>query len=418
MRIHATLDRRLVPAVPASQIADRYLRIQIIAPEEARPQHRLPVNLALVIDRSGSMEGSKLEKAREATVECLRNLTPTDRAAVVAYDDEVRVVAPSRMMTADVKNRLISEVQAIRSGGSTNLAGGWLTGAQEVANNQRGASYLSRVILLSDGLANVGITSPDELARHATELRVRGVSTTTMGIGADFDEALMDRMAIAGGGHFYFIEHSAQIRDFLHRELGEVMSTVARDVVLDMDVPENVHAHLLNSFEAVREGKHFNVSLNDILAGEVRPVVFKLTVRPGLEGDTLPVNVRLTYTDVETGERRTITSNESVLTYATEGACLREAGDQEVLGEVALLEAARAREEALRHDAAGNYAASAASLAQAASYMRTMAPASPAAMAEAQELEQSANEAQGGLSAIKRKAMYYSQTARRQGRQK
>src|SRR5438034_3435910 len=128
MKLLAHLDRRLADATAPSE---RYLHVQIVAPDRPGSSTRLPLNLALVIDRSGSMAGSKLEKAKEAAIYCLRNLSGADRAAVVAYDDDVRVVAPSRVLTPEVKNQIISEVRTIRDGGSTNLGGGWLTGAQE-----------------------------------------------------------------------------------------------------------------------------------------------------------------------------------------------------------------------------------------------------------------------------------------------
>src|SRR5918911_455442 len=256
MKLLAHLDRRLVPA---TQTTERYLRVQLVAPDNPTNGSRLPLNLALVIDRSGSMEGSKLEKAKEAAIFCLRNLTSADRAAIVAYDDEVRVVSASKVLTPETKNGMIGSVRDIRSGGSTNLGGGWLTGAQEVANHQHEANYLNRAILLSDGLANVGIIEPTELERHAAELRARGVSTTTMGIGTDFNEDLMERMAIKGGGHFYFIEHAKQIPDFLHRELGEVLSTSARRVSIELNLPTGVDAKLLNSFETDRVGAEMKV---------------------------------------------------------------------------------------------------------------------------------------------------------------
>src|SRR3954452_19242262 len=315
MKIIANLDRRLVPA---NSTAEHYLLVRLAAPDQVEPSSRLPLNLSLVVDRSGSMAGSKLQYARDAAVECLRNLTGADRAAVVAYDDEVRIVAPSRTLTPEVKNRLITEVRGIESGGSTNLSGGWLTGGQEVAAHMHEANYLSRVLLLTDGLANVGIIQPDELAHHATELRLRGVSTTTFGIGADYNEELLERMAINGGGHFYFIENPRQIRDLLHREFGEVVSTCARNVRLELDTPEGVPARLLNNFEVNREGKRFNVRLDDMISGEVRPLVFALSVRPGSEGTVLPFTITVTYTEVTTGEQRIIRSTEASLMYAGE----------------------------------------------------------------------------------------------------
>ena len=414
MKLSAKMDRRLVST---GEKSERYLQVQITAPDKSNSSTRLPLNLALVIDRSGSMSGSKLEKAKEAATFCLRNLTGADRAAIVAYDDEVRVVSPSRVLTPEAKNQMIAEVRAIISGGSTNLGGGWLTGAQEVANHQHEANYLSRTILLSDGLANVGIVDTGELAHHASELRERGVGTTTMGIGADFNEDLLEKMAIKGGGHFYFIEQAAQIPDFLHRELGEVLSTCARRVSLELDLPEGLEAHLLNSFE-VETGRCLRVRLDDMIAGEVRTLLFRLEVAAGSIGLTLPLPLRLSYLDVETGETRTVSTAEVVLTCASKSECDVEVPNTGVLEEAALLRAALAREEALRYDAAGDYARSAASLAAAAYQVRMAAPASPVAMAEATRLEADSTEASAGFTARKRKAVHYDQATRRQNREK
>ncbi len=415
MKVNANLDRRLVPS---TDTAERYLRVQITAPEAASKSTRLPLNLALVIDRSGSMEGSKLEKAKEAAIFCLRNLTAADRAAIIAYDDDIRVVSPSRVLTAETKNSMISAVRDIRSGGSTNLGGGWLTGAQEVANHQHEAGYLNRAILLSDGLANVGITDPAELEHHASELRSRGVSTTTMGIGADFNEDLMERMAIKGGGHFYFIEHAKQIPDFLHRELGEVLSTSARNVVIELYLPAGVDAKLLNTFETDRVGAGMNVRLDDMIAGESRSALFKLTVRPGYVGTTIPLRVTVTYTDVDNGASRTVTTSEAVLTYATAVECEREQANPSVMEEVAMQEAARAREEALKYDAAGDYARSAQVLAGAANFVAAAAPASPVAQAEVDALKEESAQAPGGFTSIARKAMHYAKSTTQQSRKK
>jgi Ca-activated chloride channel family protein len=415
MNVHPNLDRRLAPS---SSESERFLRVKIQAPDTARPGSRLPLNIALVIDRSGSMSGSKLDKAKEAAIFTLRNLTGADRAAVIAYDDNVRTVSPSRTLTPDVKNSMIADVRTIHSGGSTNLSGGWLTGAQEVANHQHEANYLNRAILLSDGLANVGITDVAELETHADQLRARGVSTTTMGIGADFDEHLMERMAVKGGGHFYFIEDARQIADILHREIGEVLSTIARKVTLEVTLPEGVHGHLLNSFEVDRTGKTFRVRLDDMIAGEERSVVFRLTVRPGEVGYNMPIILKLTYTDVESSETRTVTSSEAALRYASPAEADAEAPDSSVVEEVALLRAAVAREEALKYDAAGNYAMSASVLAGAAQYMRAAAPASVEAMKEADALDTESQTAAQGLGAMARKAMHYSRNLRMQSRKK
>jgi Ca-activated chloride channel family protein len=415
MKLYAHLDRWLVPA---DDPAVRYLRVRIVAPERQRERGRLPLNLALVIDRSGSMSGTKLEKAKEAAIFCVRNLTEADRVAIVTYDDHVRVAAPSLHLTPEVKSRLISEIRAIYTGGSTNLGGGWLTGAQEVAANSDRDGYLSRVILMSDGLANVGIVDPEELARHATELRLRGVSTTTVGIGEDFNEYLLEQMAIKGGGHFYFIESAQQIPDTLQRELGEVLSTCARRVNLRLDLPHGVRGTLMNNYENSRHDKRIEVRLDDIFSGEIRTLAFKLDVKPDSVVVTQPIWLSLEYLDVESGEMRTVSHDEISLRYASHSECRQETPNAEVMEDVALLEAALAREEALRYDAAGDYARSAATLAGAASALQAYAPASPTVAADVAALVAESETAAKGIGKMARKAMHYAQNTRLQSRKK
>ncbi len=414
MKMYVNLDRRFAPTGTTSE---RYLRVQVIAPERALGT-RLPLNLALIIDRSGSMSGSKLEKAKEAAIFCVRNLTASDRVAVVAYDDEVRVVSHSSKLSPDAKARLVREVEAIQPGGSTNLGGGWLTGAQEVANHMHETGYLNRAILLSDGLANVGVVDTAELAHHASELRQRGVSTTTMGIGADFNEELMEQIAIKGGGHFYFIENARQIPDFLHRELGEVLSTVARELRLEIRLPHMIEARLLNSFESTRADSVLAVRLDDLISGETRNVVLKLMLPAQATGTKVSFETCLNYRNAETGAVATIESREAAVTFAPEAEVNNEQPNASVVEAAALLDVAAAREEALKLDAAGDYTGSSKRLRAAASYLQSVAPASPAAMAEVQALEQESKVAEGGFDALTRKAVHYTQATTRQSRQK
>jgi hypothetical protein len=194
-------------------------------------------------------------------------------------------------------------------------------------------------------------------------------------------------------------------------------------VTLEIELPHGVKARLLNSFESSREGKRITVRLDDMIAGEVRTVVFKLTIseeagRESKVGGTLPVEVALGYHDVESGDTRTTKSREASLTFASERECAAESPSSEVLEDAALVEAAIAREEALRYDAAGDYTRSAAHLTQTAQQLRAMAPASPAVAAEAQMLAEESNVAQGGMTQMQRKAMHYTRSTRLQGRRK
>src|SRR5688572_7867122 len=245
--ITARSDRRFIRSTHRSE---RFVLVELEAPPAAQKATRDPVNLAFVLDRSGSMSGEKIDLAKRAIETAVDRLLPTDRFAVVCYDDRIDVVVEGTTASREAKTNAIDRLRSIDARGSTDLAGGWLRGAEQVALGQEivaggnaksdgdmqqlasnsGAgnvgpvgSSVNRVLVLTDGLANVGIVDHAELARHAQELRARGVTTTTFGVGEDFDEGLLQSMADAGGGHFYFIQNAAQIQDHIATEVGELL---------------------------------------------------------------------------------------------------------------------------------------------------------------------------------------------------
>jgi Ca-activated chloride channel homolog len=205
--------------------------IRVEADEPPR-RDRLPLNLSLVLDRSGSMHGGKLEAARSAAAQLVRRLAPEDMVSVVAYDDEVRTIAMPATGTAQVD--LPRRIEDIETGGSTNLSGGWLRGHELVRENllERG---VNRVILLTDGQANAGLTDPQQLTGLAAQGRQTGVTTTTVGFGADYDEKLLRAMADAGGGNTYYIEERDQATAIFADELQGLLSLGAQNVAIRVE---------------------------------------------------------------------------------------------------------------------------------------------------------------------------------------
>ena len=293
MTVTVRTDRALIRAAGKSA---RYLLVSFTAPEVPRKADRRPVNVAMILDRSGSMGGEKIRLAREAVKQGLQLLRADDRFALVTYDNEIDLVVESVTASAEAKRNALGKLSRIDARGSTDLGGGWLGGCEQVAAHLDPVS-VARSLLLTDGLANQGITDHDQLERHAAELKARGVATSTFGVGHDFDERLLQRMADAGGGHFYFIETAQQIPDLLTSELGETLEVVARGAVLAMQLPEGVEAEPLTRLERVRTDGGVRIGLGDLVSGQDVSAVIQLTFPAGLEGSVVGVRVEVTDRD-------------------------------------------------------------------------------------------------------------------------
>lgn len=249
-------DLSLVAARPAllagnDSIVDVLIRLQAPdAPKRGLPE-RPRLNLAIVIDRSGSMEGKPLHEAKRAAAFMIDSLKATDRASVVTYDDSVRVVAASRPVAGDA--HFSSAIAEIHSGGLTNLHGGWLKGAEEAAGHLA-PNYTSRVLLLSDGQANAGITDIDEIARQVSQLAETGVTTSTYGLGNGFNEELMVAMGRSGRGNGYYSENAEHLVERFHEEFSLLASLCARSVRLLLTPLAGIRCEMLNLYEAASNG--------------------------------------------------------------------------------------------------------------------------------------------------------------------
>ena len=345
-------DRRLIRANAHSK---RFLLARIAAPRATTERARASVNLAVVLDRSGSMSGPKLDVARAAVVEAINRLHPDDRFSVVVYDDVVEVVIESTNASPEARRGALERLRTVMALGSTNLGEGWLRGCEQVAAHlvDRG---VNRCLLLTDGLANVGITDAAELATHAAELRARGVSTSTFGVGADFDERLLQELADAGGGHFYYIADAPQIRDAITSEVGETLEIVARDVALEVTARDDVRIEPISPYRASVGGGRTVVALGDLASEQVVEVVLRLSFPYGMAGRETGAIVALTDRDgVFSAGAAAADPVRLTWAYADDAANDRQARDLEVDRAVARQFAARARQEALQRNRNGDF---------------------------------------------------------------
>jgi Ca-activated chloride channel family protein len=354
-RLAVRTDRHLIRANGRSE---RFLLVDVVAPAVAPDvtRRRPPVNLGFVLDRSGSMGGQdKIDLAKRATLEGVGRLDAPDRFAVVTYDNQIDVVVGSTVASPEAKRLAADRLQVVDARGSTDLHGGWLAGCEQVASSLQ-AEGVNRVLLLTDGLANVGLIDHDELTRRALDLRQRGVTTSTFGVGTDFDETLLQAMADAGGGHFYFIGDLAQMRDHLTSEVGETLEVVAREVVLELTLPESVRVDALSPFRVEQRGGRAFVYLGDMISGQMLSIVLRLTFDYGEVGREAGILLRVTDRDGTFDRARPALEPVTIAwAYADHAANDAQSRDRDVDRAVARLFAERAKQEAVRLNRDGRF---------------------------------------------------------------
>lgn len=250
-----------------------YALLQVKADKQSETsEHSKSLNLAIVIDRSGSMSGHPLEEAKACAIMMIEQMHPSDRVAVVTYDNEAELVVPSTLCAR--KEEIISRIRRVSSGGMTALHAGWLLGAEEVAKNKTENS-LNRVLLLSDGGANEGITDTNQIKSQCAQLADAGITTSTYGLGHHFNETLMIQMASSGLGQGYYGETADDLADTFKEEFALLLNTVATNLQLQAETPGLVNLRLMNNFRRSGDGW----AMPDIAAGGEGWALFKLVIK-------------------------------------------------------------------------------------------------------------------------------------------
>jgi Ca-activated chloride channel homolog len=364
---------------PAGQVVRALLRIDGEVPAG---DARVPLNLALVLDRSGSMAGENMYAARRAAAQLVRRLWPEDVVSVVAYDHEVLVVAEPG--TSREQPDLPARIARLEARGSTNLSGGWLMGLELGLRRSR-ADGVNRIILLTDGLANEGITDREALVQLCARGRDRGVSTTTVGFGQDYDELLLRGMADAGGGNTHYIEAQDQAGDVFDSEIAGLLSLVAQNVSVTVEPAAGVSLTAVHhAYPRASTAAGIRLDVGDLYAREPKAVLIEFLLPPAAAGEERTLALVCIRAQL-------LQADGSVVRHEVDLPLRVRAGDVPVVDpavrrELLLLDAACARSDALAAAGAGDLATAEERLRHSADRIIAAAAADPALAEEAADL--------------------------------
>lgn len=276
--------------IPIGQKHKLHLLIKVRGISNGQQQRR-PLNLGFVLDRSGSMEGGKLDYTRQAVELCMTHLDEKDIQSIVIFDHEVEMLmAPTKLVNKDMAKKVLQKVWAR---GTTNLSAGLIMGGNLVGHNSSD-ERINRVLVLTDGQANQGITSADGLATIAGKIGDRGIGVTCLGVGEDFDEEVLIGISEAGRGNFYYIENPDQIPSIFEQELEGLLQVLAQKLEINIDSP-----YLTKAYGYIPEvtEKGFNFALPDLYSGEEKVLILEMELPAMQSGTQKLVNIKVSYFD-------------------------------------------------------------------------------------------------------------------------
>ena len=276
VKLKVELDRKILPAGKTERAV---LKIsldpeQVVREETTRP----PVNLAIVLDRSGSMGGEKIVQAKEAAIQAIRRMGAKDIVSIIAYSNHAETIASAQ--SAKNTEKLVELVRQLKANGGTALFAGVNQGAAELRKNLE-KEYFNRIILLSDGLANQGPSSTEDLVRLGRALVKEDISVSTVGLGSGYNEDLMAGLAREGQGNLYFAETSQELPGIFDAEIGDALNVVARHATLRIELETGVRPIRLIGRQGVIHENNVEIEINQLYGGQEKFALLEVEVPAG-----------------------------------------------------------------------------------------------------------------------------------------
>lgn len=325
-----------------------YLELKFLGGEKkiVEKKDRLPMNVCLVIDRSGSMADSgKLDYVKEAACYLIDNLNANDYISIVAFDTDVKTV--QKPVKVENKRELKSKISELYPGDMTNLYGGLEEGYNLAKKNAK-KGYVNRVILLSDGMANEGITESEKITGLTSENQYKkGIVTTCMGMGDDYDEHLLTMVATTGAGYYHYIGDAKQIPVIFAQELSGIVNLVAKDVEIELRLAEGIGLTSVEGY-SYRDmgGGVYKIPIGDISGKQDLTVLVTLNLPAVTVEETKSVcSVGLLYNDAVNDKPGVKSTTDLAMHFVPDAAVVAENEVEEVVTTVYMIDNAKAMAE-------------------------------------------------------------------------
>jgi Ca-activated chloride channel family protein len=299
---------------------------------------RLPLNLCLVIDRSGSMEGEPLDYAKRACGHVVDLLDPNDILSIVTFEERVDVVMPARRV---LNKALIKEhINRIQPGNTTNIYDALAAGASQVAS-VRSEQYVNRVVVLTDGEPTAGVKDYSSIVGCAAEQRSRGISITALGFGPEYNEELLAGMAKRGGGNYSYIARPELIPEVFRAELEQMLTTVAKNIRLRLILGRWVELRQVYNHQPTLGPRTVEVPLPDLERGASQRTLVELSFGRRPAGTYRVAKVEVTYDDCVTGAFNARLEGELVFNFSADSSLVASGVNGTVQREIELARASR-----------------------------------------------------------------------------
>jgi Ca-activated chloride channel family protein len=401
VKVEADLGRSVLPTKDPGNV---YLRLSLKSLAAAQRDRHTRINAAIVIDRSGSMQGDRIAAAKEGARVALERLDSDDTITLVAYNHNVDVLSPAAPL-GDAPARLKRAIDGLIADGTTALYDGVKEGGRQVGEFLSDDN-VNRVILLSDGLANVGPSSPYELAELGRKLASKGISVSTIGLGLDYNEDLMQRLAAASDGNHVFVERPSDLAEIFDREFGDALSVSARDINIIIECKLGFKPIRILGRDGDIKGNRITLKLNQLQSSNERYVVVELQAPEGRSAGSVDIaDVYVDYVDLDKDGKPARAEARPAVRFSADAKDVEGGLNKAVMSQVAAQIATERSEKAVELRDKGDIAGARKVLEDNATYIKRSyerygsgaAPAPTASIGALNELEKQSREAANNL---------------------